>query len=79
MKVWVTRDRDNTGDICGWNDMENVKMDDTGFWDAGEYNCNQIISFLESLHPSQFKKMFGFTPRKGSCRQYELSLKEIVE
>jgi hypothetical protein len=24
-----------------------------------------------------FKKHFGFTPRKGSCKQYELTLKEV--
>jgi len=27
--------------------------------------------------PEAFKKLYGFTPRKGSCKQYELTLKEI--
>ena len=33
--------------------------------------------FWMDLLPRDFKKRFGFTPRKGSCKQYELTLKEI--
>ena len=31
------------------------------------------------LTQKQFKKQFNFTPRKGSCKQMNLTLKEIVE
>ena len=44
---------------------------------------NSHEGFFEStgkhaiLHVEAFKDIFGFTPRKGSCKQYELTLKEI--
>lgn len=78
MKVWVTRDNDETGDVCGWNDIKNIKMNSSGFWDGGLHNTKQLIPWLENLSPKQFKTRFGFTPRKGSCKQMNLSLTEIT-
>ena len=69
MKVWVARDNDGiqANDIYVWTkkpDKESgsyMPRADLGGWQVKMY---------------AFKTTFGFTPRKGSCKQYELSLKE---
>jgi hypothetical protein len=74
MKVWVTRDRD--GIICAWNTNRGLEIGDDGMWDTAESKTD-IVEGYDEMDPRNFKKLFGFTPRKGSCKQYELELKEI--
>ena len=67
MKVWVTRDDDRELNIDMWLDEPRKDID-------LHYRIGNLWACWEQR---DFKKMFGFTPRKGSCKQYELSLKEI--
>jgi len=43
----------------------------------GMYESDENCIYRE--FPSDFKKLFGFTPRKGSCRKMKMPLMEIVE
>lgn len=77
MKVWVSRDnptdRANKGIVDVYKTKEPPKFNDgDGFYRSDE--C-----FVLRLYAYEFKKHFGFTPRKGSCKQMELSLKEIAK
>jgi len=68
MKVWVTRDVDL--------DLVEVNTGDKPYQDEdGDFFGNGVN--IGTLCPEECKKVFGFTPRKGSCKQYELSLEEI--
>jgi hypothetical protein len=70
MKVWVTRDRDDRQfTIAVWSVKPRLHHD--------QWELCQTDDLKELHDPGSFKKKFGFTPRKGSCKQYELSLKEI--
>lgn len=71
MKVWVTRDN-NTQD---WVAISRGKRK------PYTNSYGQFTSCGVAIHEDveKFKKIFGFTPRKGTCEQYELSLKEIEE
>lgn len=72
MKVWVTRDRDG---CCIWNDKAVLRRDlDFGCFEDVDMKGDRCTS---DMLPMWFKEFFGFTPRKGSCKQYELTLKEI--
>lgn len=68
MLVWVTRDKTDSGDICIWKSKPALlrSMFAIGS-DVGD----------DDFRVGAFKKLFGFTPRKGSCKQMELSLKEV--
>ena len=71
MKVWITRavgEYDSDIDIFN---QERKPERENDYW-TGITHWGQIIS-----NPPDFKKLFGFTPRKGSCKQYNLELKEI--
>ena len=61
MKVWVERQ-----DKCSW--IWKQEPCKTSLAD-----CNMITN----IHNSDFERLFGFTPSKGSCKEYELTLKEI--
>jgi len=77
MKVWVTRDTgEYSDDICLWTGRKKPFIDTDGRWEFEGAGTYPIGSF-EHMSPRQSKSNFGFTPRKGSCKQYELSLKEI--
>jgi len=71
MKVWVTRDSDS-------NQMyENIHV-----WNCKPEKDRGVYMPLEGndgwqVNKHAFKIMSGFTPRKGSCKRYELTLKEI--
>jgi hypothetical protein len=67
-KAWITRDRQQNV-IAGTHAKPKTK-------DASFFSSDGKPAFL-FLNVTEFKKAFGFTPRKGSCKQYELSLKEI--
>lgn len=69
-KVWITRDKAGSGFYCGmFEERKRPVME----------NDDKYPTSDEDLSVRYFKKKYGFTPRKGSCRQYELSLKEITE
>ncbi len=73
MKVWVSRD--NTNSV-----MDNVKI-----WQRcpmKEKGCFSDPVFITSpgwllMSAKYFKESFDFTPRKGSCKEYELNLLRI--
>ena len=72
MRVWVTRDKvDEGGSTCMWTG-EPGSSDDKVY-----YDCIDDVDLIVCESPRSFREYFGFTPRKGSCKQYELSLKEI--
>jgi len=80
MLVFVTRDK-NDGDEITDSAMSlrinkpTPSETEIGRWMllAGSSGCDL---FLAAPH---FKQLFGFTPRKGSCKQMELSLKEVTK
>ena len=77
MKVWITRDKIypgwSSGDVCIW--PENVV--DLGLEDDMYCTNDDDVSTPEFQGSAiQAKSIFGFTPRKGSCKQYELTLEE---
>ena len=73
MQVWVTRDGKNftANKVEFWNSRpKSNRSKAQHFYTGTDYEDDMSISL--------FKRLFGFTPRKGSCKQYELSLKEIL-
>jgi hypothetical protein len=69
MKVWITRDKTNSGDVCIWKSKPTIFRQMFGInGDVGD----------DDFRVGAFKKLFGFTPHKGSIGQYELSLKVIT-
>ena len=79
MNIWISRDN-------GYG-SESVDI-----WERKPERCKSLIKGegtffaarkkiqierLGQLHHSHFRKLFGFTPRKGTCKQYEFTLKEV--
>ena len=75
MKVWVTRERKGH-DLAYLIYIWEVKP----LWTGVEWisSVDATIS-AESMKAKGFSKFFGFTPRKGSIGQYELTLKAMGE
>ena len=73
MKVWITRDEN--GSVCIWNGNKDLSKS-RGEWLSDEDIALELDSMSGQLI-KQFKKFFGFTPRKGSCKKYELTLTEV--
>lgn len=73
MKIWVTRDE---GDIISLWDIRPTKCPVKGYNLSAKQEQNEC-EWAEVVGTFVFKKLFGFTPRKGSCKQYDLTLKEI--
>ena len=74
MKVWVTRDSMDRHDqigvyYCGIFSGKPTKSIN-GFY----YGNGLCLSYKPTGH---FKQTFGFTPRKGSCKQYNFTLEEV--
>ena len=71
MKVWVTRDEggERKFDISVWHSY--IKPE---FGGCGEWVCERDAIWCYTA--KGFKDDLGFTPRKGSCKKYELTLKE---
>ena len=79
MLVWVARDRTTSAIVSVWQEKKPTKTigsERTLFMPDYE-NGDCMGSLLNNWAPKKFKQHFGFTPRKGSCKQMELSLKEI--
>lgn len=72
MKVWVTRD---DGDIVFLWDVKPDRCGVRGYHIPIEQDAE--CEWSECFGSYIFKKLFGFTPRKGSCKRMELSLTEI--
>jgi len=71
MKVWVTRDRKNG--VC-WCDIRQSKEKPTRLGDTWKSDGGVF-----GMTTKEVTNLFGFTPRKGSCKQYNLELTEIEE
>jgi hypothetical protein len=72
MKVWVTRDGEFPDrDLLFWSEEPHCQKPKGSWW------VGRVLP-IASMTILSFKALFGFTPRKGSCKQMELSLTEIV-
>lgn len=68
MKVYITRDMDSDSGVHIWN--RKPRLHEGGdIWEG--------MGHLFELPTNRIKSALGRTPRKGSFKQYELSLKEI--
>ena len=65
MRVWITRDKH----VAVWS--VNPKLVPNGKMPSAD---NLVLDFYEI---DAFSDTFGFTPRKGSVAQYELTLTKI--
>ena len=75
MKVWVTRDggkAHHANRVELWAGVPTKEQCVDGYYYFGDE-----ASTITDIATISFKQLFGFTPRKGSCKQYEPSLKEI--
>jgi hypothetical protein len=75
MKVWVTRDAVDPSDEIGVYYCGIFREKPTKTMDR--FHSTTRGDSLYSRNTPWFKETFGFTPRKGSCKQYELSIKEV--
>ena len=71
MRVWVTRDKNEQGRCTCFTEKPLLPKGQR-YWDARDDD-----DVLIDLTPMRFKAEFKVTPRKGSCKQMELTLKEI--
>lgn len=75
MKVWITRDGDT--------DFVAIRagLPETNYFDEKRLvrETYYIGGCGARIMKTKFKNIFGFTPRKGSCKQYELTLNLIAE
>jgi len=81
MRVWITRekgDADHRTEIGVWDqkpsDLDSIistRYSECMTYDDGKYSYNAIVSFYDVR---EFKHMFGFTPKKGSCVEYNFSI-----
>jgi hypothetical protein len=71
MKVWVTRNKRNVASPIL------VSKGNEPTWEKGFWSLDFASDLTEMHTPSSFKDQYGFTPKKGSCRQMELTLTEI--
>jgi len=77
MKVWITRDKQDIVGAFGGRAKPKLVENELGQkeWSDGYSRESHYLFFMDLRY---FKSLFGFTPRKGSCKQYELTLKEIT-
>jgi hypothetical protein len=71
MKVWVTRNKAKKGFLTS-----NIRIWKTKPKPSGSVYISKEFPVVFSMW--NFETLFGFTPRKGSCKQYELNLTEIM-
>lgn len=71
MRVWISRDSKRAmSDIEIW-DSEPAR--DGGGYISKDMNNKRIAG----IYAPHFKILFGFTPRKGSCRECEINLRVL--
>lgn len=73
MKVWITRDEDDPFeraciDLRCTKPPNAMSLNGKYYYGGGH--------FLP-MSEDNFKRMFGFTPRKGSCKQYNIEITEV--
>lgn len=71
MKVWVTRERkghDLSYFVFIWSARP--------VWSGVEWMSLENCSVM-NVRAKEAREVLGFTPRKGSCKLYKLTLKEI--
>ena len=66
MKVWVTRDKKDSH--LNWLIV---------IWQEKPVWNGYSDGWVMEVKVTGFKALFGFTPRKGSCQQYNLTLTKI--
>ena len=80
MKVWVTRDKNKAthSEVCVWEGKESPVCQADGYYDypVTSRTC-RVVDEFENIDATHFKRLFDFTPRKGSCQQYNLTLTKI--
>jgi hypothetical protein len=70
MKVWISRDNmDSVRDIIKVWERKPNKTSDSCFYDSISSSSGWLI-----MSANDFKERFGFRPRKGSCKEYNLVL-----
>ncbi len=84
MKVWISRD--NTDSVSDFVKIWDRKPErhyykERSLWKwKGQVFFNPVFPRnpgWQIIDVRTFKENFGFTPRKGSCKEYELSLKKL--
>jgi len=76
MKVWISRDKPVSGAVEVYLTNKPV-LNKNGYF-SPDYNAGADgDDIMNTWSLRDFKHSFGFTPRKGTCKQYELTLKEI--
>lgn len=77
MVVWVTRDKANSSMVAVWD----CKGEDLLCNFYGQYELEGDSKGIEIDHfymeSRFFKQRFGFTPKKGSCEEMEMTLTRI--
>ena len=72
MKVWITRNRKLfDGRVSLYHEKPRSQ--------SGMFIGVNGNFYITEIFIHDFKKMFGFTPRRGHCKQYEITLKEIKQ
>ena len=73
--MWISRDN-NKGDNYKTNDLVIFCSSEPKRNVYPELGCFYPLDFILAEIPiNKFKKLFGFTPRKGSCEEIELDIK----
>ncbi|KKN77264.1 hypothetical protein LCGC14_0362420 [marine sediment metagenome] len=72
MKVWISRDKGLTGCIEIY--IEEPEIGDMGYYGPKKRKDGHSSGRYE---PDVFQALFGSTPRKGTCKQYNLTLEEL--
>lgn len=65
MKVWISRDKTWQHNLVRFWGAEPSKGVE------GDYNGTSVV---DDIRLSEFKHIFKWTPRKGSCEQVELNI-----
>jgi hypothetical protein len=70
MKVWINRDK------IGPAKEVYIHSKEPKYLGSGVFFRDYIIATLSA---EDFKGVFKFTPHRGSCKEYEISLRDIGE
>ena len=73
MRVWVSRDNTEFGYVGMFKRKPNNK---DGEWIANKF-FDSITWYRGEGLADEFKRNFKFTPRKGSCEEYDLELRKV--
>lgn len=69
MKVWISRDKGFVGGVEIYT--EEPELAGTDYYGPKKRSkCDRS----GNIDPELFQSLYGLTPRKGTCKQYELTL-----